>query len=89
MIREVLREELAKRPLKESSGYGEYAITYRLTSWPKSYSDTELYLDAESIEDARERFLDYMFDPDSYDAGDYMPVDEDEIKILDIKATGR
>ena len=52
--------------------------------------NTELLLDAESEADAREAFLDYMFDPDNYyDEDAYMPATEDEIEILDISATGK
>lgn len=91
MIREALREELSrtKRPIKESYDTKEYMVTYRLTTWPSSYVNTELFLDAEDEFDAREVFLDYMLDPDNYyDEGDDMPT-EDEIEILGIKATGR
>jgi hypothetical protein len=65
-------------------------VTYRLTFWPASYKNTELFLDADSEADSREAFLDYMFDPDNYyDDDAVMPVSEDEIEILDIKATGQ
>lgn len=90
MIRECLREELAKANyLKESTDSREFVVTYRLKSWPASYKNTELLLDAEDEASAKEAFLDYMFDPDAYDEGDYKPSDEDEIEIISIKASGK
>jgi hypothetical protein len=90
MIRECLREELAKADyLKESADSREFVVTYRLKSWPASYKNTELLLDAEDEASAKEAFLDYMFDPDAYDEDDYMPSDEDEIEIISIKASGK
>lgn len=90
MIRECLREELAKADyLKESADSSEFVVTYRLKSWPASYKNTELLLDAEDEASAKEAFLDYMFDPDAYDEGDYMPSNEDEIEIISIKASGK
>lgn len=87
MIRECIREELAKGSyLKESREDKEFVVTYRLKSWPASYKNTELLLDAEDESNAREVFLDYMFDSDAYDEGDYMPSNEDEIEIISIKA---
>ena len=76
--------------IKESFDSKEFKITYRLASWPASHKNTELLLDAESEADAREAFLDYMFDPDNYyDEDAYTPATEDEIEILDISATGK
>lgn len=64
---------------------GEYKVTYRMKSWPATVKNTELFLDAASQKEAREAFLDHMFDPDSYDYISDMPFDESDIEILKIE----
>ena len=79
MIREALREELAKKHLNEAhspSGTPEFEITYRFGDGPVNVG----YLYADDENEAREFFLDYLADNDEIEY-------DDDVTILKIKHT--
>lgn len=70
-------EELNK--LYESK---EFKVVYRLANWPVGETATAC-INANSVADAKDSFLEYMLDLDNYDE-DEKPLSEDDIEIIKI-----
>lgn len=63
----------------------DYAVTYRVKSWPKNKSTTVEFT-ASSKEEALDTFWEYVLDPESYDEGEPV-LSESDFEILDLKGT--